>query len=83
MKSKFRQLPTRMLLVCASAAAFPVSELTAETCISPYIKEAPSPFSPDGCASFAEVSPPISAMSREAMYSQAPSAAQSSSLRNL
>jgi selenium-binding protein 1 len=43
MKPKFRQLPTRMLLVCALAAAFPASQLTAETCISPYIKSLSKP----------------------------------------
>src|SRR6267143_7008145 len=43
MKLKFRQLPTRMLLVCALAAAFPATQLTAETCISPYIKSLSKP----------------------------------------
>ena len=43
MKPKFRQVPTRMLLVCALVAAFPASQLTAETCISPYIKALSKP----------------------------------------
>src|SRR5258705_10631087 len=43
MKPKFRKLPARMLLVCALAAAFPASQLTAETCISPYIKALSKP----------------------------------------
>ena len=38
MKPEFRKLPSRLVLVCALAAAFPASQLTAETCISPYIK---------------------------------------------
>ena len=43
MKLKFKQVPTRMLLVCALAAAFPATQLTAETCISPYIKSLSKP----------------------------------------
>ena len=43
MKPNFRQLPIRILLVCALAAAFPASQLTAETCISPYIKSLSKP----------------------------------------
>lgn len=43
MKPKFRKLPTRILLVCALTAGFPASQLTAETCISPYIKALSKP----------------------------------------
>jgi len=43
MKPEFRKLPSRLVLVCALAAAFPASQLTAETCISPYIKALSKP----------------------------------------
>jgi len=43
MKAEFRKLPSRMVLVCALAAAFPASQLIAETCISPYIKALSKP----------------------------------------
>jgi methanethiol oxidase len=43
MKPTFKKLPVRLLLVCAFAAALPASQLTAETCISPYIKALTKP----------------------------------------
>ncbi|HKQ24770.1 MAG TPA: selenium-binding protein SBP56-related protein [Burkholderiales bacterium] len=43
MKPEFRKLPRAIALVCALATAFPASHLTAETCISPYIKALSKP----------------------------------------
>ena len=43
MMPNLKKLPINLMLVCALAAAFPASRLTAETCLSPYIKGLKAP----------------------------------------
>ena len=43
MIANLKKLPTKLMLVCALAAVFPASQLTAETCLSPYIKGLKAP----------------------------------------